>query len=81
MQQADTIEITEKLDASGLSCPLPILKTRKAIQKLQTGDVLQVISTDIGSEKDIEAFCRQTGHALLASESGGGSFTFTIRKQ
>ncbi|PLX44137.1 MAG: sulfurtransferase TusA family protein [Hyphomicrobiales bacterium] len=75
---APTIDHT--LDASGLSCPLPILKTRKTIQAMQAGEVLKVISTDIGSQKDIEAFCRQTGHALLGSESEAGSFIFTIRK-
>ena len=81
MTTPDTITITERLDASGLSCPLPILKTRKSIQKLATGDILQVVSTDAGSQKDIEAFCRQAGHALLGSKADAGTYTFTIRKQ
>lgn len=81
MADLNTIEITQTLDATGLSCPLPILKTRKTIKQMQTGEVLQVTSTDTGSQKDIESFCRQTGHALLASEAHAGTFTFTIRKQ
>lgn len=81
MPSPGTIEVSHKLDASGLSCPLPILKTRKAIKSMQTGEILQVTSTDVGSQKDIESFCQQTGHALLGSEARGNSFIFTIRKQ
>ena len=52
----------EVLDASGLNCPMPILKTKKAISKMDSGKILEVISTDAGSVKDIEAFCNQTGN-------------------
>lgn len=68
------------LDATGLNCPLPILRTRKAIAALASGELLEVKSTDPGSVKDIESFCKQTGHELLASEDTGASFIFRIRK-
>lgn len=68
------------LDASGLNCPLPILRTKKAIAALQSGEQLEVISTDPGSVKDLESFCSQTGHALLSSIQVDGRFVFNIRK-
>jgi tRNA 2-thiouridine synthesizing protein A len=73
-------EITESLDARGLNCPLPILRTKKTISKLSQGDVLEVISTDPGSLKDIESFCIQTGHELLSSNQNDGDYIFNIRK-
>ncbi len=76
-----TIENTETLDARGLNCPLPILRTRKVIATLNEGDVLQVTATDPGSLKDIESFCNQTGHELLTSSQQGNDFVFQIRKQ
>ncbi len=72
--------VTHELDASGLSCPLPILKTRKAIGGLATGEVLRVLSTDHGSLKDIESFCNQTGNDLLSSKECDGAYEFLIRK-
>ena len=72
--------VTHELDASGMSCPLPILKTRKAISGLATGEVLRVLSTDHGSLKDIESFCNQTGNDLLSSTQTDGSYEFLIRK-
>ncbi len=76
-----SIEITETLDARGLNCPLPILRTRKVISTLSEGDVLEVTATDPGSLKDIESFCNQTGHELLSSSQADGNFVFQIRKQ
>ncbi len=73
-------EITERLDARGLNCPLPILRTKKTISKLEIGDVLEVTSTDPGSLKDIESFCIQTGHELMSSNQNDGDFIFNIRK-
>jgi tRNA 2-thiouridine synthesizing protein A len=73
-------EVAEKLDARGLNCPLPILKTRKAINNLGTGDVLEVISSDPGSVKDMASFCQQTGNRLLASNESDNSFVFLIEK-
>ena len=73
-------EVAEKLDARGLNCPLPILKTRKAINNLGTGDVLEVTSSDPGSVKDMASFCQQTGNRLLASNESDNSFVFLIEK-
>jgi len=69
-----------ELDAKGLNCPLPILRAKKSINELSSGQVLKVIATDPGSVKDFEAFCKQTGHSLLSSEEAGGEFVFRIQK-
>ncbi len=68
------------LDARGLNCPLPILRTRKALAGLQDGETLRVISTDPGSVKDMESFCNQTGNELVENASENGEFHFIIRK-
>jgi tRNA 2-thiouridine synthesizing protein A len=68
------------LDATGLNCPLPILKTKKALQKMDAGQILEVISTDAGSVKDIEAFCNQTGNKLIETAEEDSRFVFTIEK-
>lgn len=69
-----------ELDARGLNCPLPILRTRKSIQSLSSGQVLKIIATDPGSVKDLEVFCKQTGHQLLDSRQSNGEYHFSIRK-
>ena len=68
------------LDAKGLNCPLPILRARKALGGMTTGSVLQVLSTDPGSVKDFEAFCRTTGNELVSSSTDGGVYSFLIRR-
>jgi tRNA 2-thiouridine synthesizing protein A len=68
------------LDACGLNCPLPILKTKKAINKMEIGHVLEVLSTDAGSVKDLEAFCNQTGNKLISTVEDDGKYTFIIEK-
>ncbi len=68
------------LDTKGLNCPLPILKAKKTIKGLANGDTLKVESTDPGSQKDFEAFCRSTGHKLLEQAEAGGVFTYVIEK-
>jgi tRNA 2-thiouridine synthesizing protein A len=73
-------EVAEELDARGLNCPLPILKAKKAINKIGSGDVLRIIATDPGSVKDFEAFTKQTGHDLIETSEDGGEFTFLIKK-
>lgn len=70
----------QELDASGLNCPLPILRAKKAITSLSAGQVLRIIATDPGSVKDFEAFCKQTGNELLDSGEEGGKFVFSIKK-
>ena len=72
--------IADKLDARGLNCPLPILRTRKALNQLGSGEVLEVIATDAGSVKDMVSFCEQTGNRLLSSSEADSSFVFLIEK-
>ena len=69
-----TITPDKSLDASGLNCPLPVLKTKKAIEELQSGQVLEVITTDPGAKADIPAFCNRTGHQLLETVEEGGVY-------
>jgi tRNA 2-thiouridine synthesizing protein A len=70
----------ELLDARGLKCPLPVLRARKAMQRLAPGDVLDVRATDPGAVKDFQAFCEATGHELLESREQAGEFFVRIRK-
>jgi tRNA 2-thiouridine synthesizing protein A len=73
--------IERELDARGLNCPLPILRTKKTLNELSSGQVLRILATDPGSLRDFEAFARQTGHALLASTENAGEFHFLLRKK
>ena len=68
------------LDAQGLLCPLPVLKARKALKAMAAGEILEVLATDPGAVKDFAAFCRTTGHELVASSESAGIFRFAIRK-
>ena len=71
---------TQDLDARGLNCPLPILRTKKAMNGLASGDILKVVSTDKGSAQDIPAFCKQTGNELVESSQVDGEYVFFIKK-
>ena len=73
-------DFDQELDASGLNCPLPILRAKKALGTMQGGQVLRVIATDPGSVKDFEAFAKQTGNELLSSGEEGGKFVFLLKK-
>ncbi len=73
-------DFDDELDASGLNCPLPILRAKKSLAALDSGKVLRIIATDPGSVKDFEAFARQTGNELIESGEEGGKFQFKIRK-
>jgi tRNA 2-thiouridine synthesizing protein A len=68
------------LDCSGMSCPMPILKTKKAVDALQSGQVLKMIATDPGSTSDMQAWTEKTGHHLVESEKDGDKFIFYIKK-
>jgi tRNA 2-thiouridine synthesizing protein A len=74
------MESNQILDARGLNCPLPILRTKKSLSTLQSGETLKVVATDPGSLKDMVAFCTQTGNTLLSSQQSGSDFEFFIRK-
>jgi tRNA 2-thiouridine synthesizing protein A len=70
---------TEELDARGLNCPLPILRAKKALNTLTSGDTLHILATDPGSIKDFESFSKQTGNELLESKEISGEFSFVIK--
>lgn len=79
-QETTMSNATQELDARGLNCPLPILRARKALNGLQSGQTLRIRATDPGSVKDFAAFCNQTGNELISSEQNGGEYVFQIRK-
>ena len=68
------------LDAKGLNCPLPILKTKKALDTIEVGQVLKMISTDPGSIPDVAAFSRRTGHQIVQQSEGDGEYVFWLRR-
>ena len=71
---------TAVLDAKGLKCPLPVLRARKALKPLQSGDILEIIASDPDSPRDFQNFCETTGDTLLKSEEVEGLFFFEIQK-
>lgn len=70
-----------EVDASGLNCPLPILKAKKALAGLSSGQVLKLVSTDPGAQRDFEAFAKQTGNALIAQEDSGSARAFYLQRR
>jgi len=74
-----TQSVNATLDARGLSCPLPILKTKKALAQLGHGELLELITSDPGSVKDLSSFCEQTGHQLISSEINEDEFVFIVK--
>ena len=73
-------DFDQELDASGLNCPLPILRAKKALSGIEAGQILHIIATDPGSVKDFEAFAKQTGNELVESREEGGKFYFLMKK-
>lgn len=71
----------KELDARGLNCPLPILRAKKALSDMTTGQILRIVATDPGSVKDFEAFAKQTGNALVDQAAAGKEFTFFLKKK
>lgn len=71
----------KELDARGLSCPLPIVKTKKSLNDMASGQVLRVVATDSGSVKDMQAFSNQTGNPLVESSQDGSAYIFYLRKK
>jgi tRNA 2-thiouridine synthesizing protein A len=69
-----------ELDARGLNCPLPILRAKKALNDLSSGQTLRILATDPGSVKDFQAFAKQTGNELLESNEANGQYTFILKK-
>ena len=70
-----------ELDARGMSCPLPILRAKKSLSEMCSGQVLRIVATDKGSVNDFAEFCRQTGNVLLSSKVQGGEFVFLVRRR
>lgn len=73
--------IDKEIDTRGLNCPLPILKAKKALSELASGQVLKVVSTDAGSLRDFQAFCKQTGNDLLEQQTVDGDFIHVLRRR
>jgi len=69
-----------ELDTRGLNCPIPILRTKKFLTTMETGEIVRIMATDPGSVKDFEAFARQTDNELLSSTEAKGEFQFTLKK-
>ena len=75
------MDADQELDTRGLNCPLPILKAKKALAVLTSGQLLKVVSTDPGSLRDFQAFCRQTGNELVEQETVGAEFVHVLRRR
>jgi tRNA 2-thiouridine synthesizing protein A len=79
MHAMDTID--REVDARGLNCPLPVLRTKKALNDMKSGQVVRIVATDPGSVRDFEAFARQTGNALLEHGESDGTFWFLLKRR
>jgi tRNA 2-thiouridine synthesizing protein A len=75
------MQVDKELDTRGLNCPLPILKAKKALAELQSGQTLRVVSTDAGSLRDFQAFAKQTGNELLEQQTEGTDFIHVMRRR
>jgi tRNA 2-thiouridine synthesizing protein A len=75
------MEFQKELDARGLNCPLPILKAKKALAEMTSGQILRVLATDPGSVRDFQAFCRQTGNELVGQSESNQEFTFFMKRK
>lgn len=72
--------VNRVLDTRGLNCPMPIVKTKKAIEEMNTGEIIKVMATDPGSKRDFESWCRKSGNNLLETSESDGVFTYLIEK-
>ena len=75
------MHIDKELDARGLNCPLPILKAKKALSDMQSGQTLRVVATDAGSVRDFQAFAKQTGNELLEQQTVGADYIHVMRRR
>ncbi len=75
------MQIAKEIDTRGLNCPQPILKAKKALTELTSGDLLKVVSTDAGSVRDFQAFAKQTGNELISQETAGTDFIHVMRRR
>lgn len=75
------MNVNKELDTRGLNCPLPILKAKKALADMVSGEILRVVSTDAGSMRDFQAFAKQTGNELVGQEASGSDFIHLMRRR
>ena len=75
------MEVDREIDTRGLNCPLPILKAKKSLNDMTTGQLLKVVSTDPGSIRDFQAFARQTGNALVEQQTVGSDFIHVLKRR
>lgn len=75
------MDVTKEIDTRGLNCPLPILKAKKALTDLNSGQLLRVFSTDAGSVRDFQAFAKQTGNELVEQQTTGTDFVHVLRRR
>jgi TusA-related sulfurtransferase len=75
------MHIDQEIDTRGLNCPLPILKAKKALTAMESGQVLKVVSTDTGSVRDFVAFAKQTGNELLSQTTEGNDFVHVLKRR
>ena len=75
------MEFDKEVDATGLKCPLPILRCKKALSEIESAQVLKITATDTGAVKDFKAFCTQTGHTLLQLDEANDVYVFYIKKR
>jgi tRNA 2-thiouridine synthesizing protein A len=75
------MDFDKELDARGLNCPLPILRAKKALTDMLSGQVLKIVATDPGSVKDFQSFCKQTGNELLQHTEANKEFTFFMKRK
>ena len=81
MTDNQLMDIAKEVDARGLNCPLPILKAKKGLAELQSGELLRVLSTDPGSVRDFQAFAKQTGNELVEQQTAGDEFIHVLRRR
>ncbi len=75
-----SVKIDQTVDASGMQCPMPLLKTKQALNTMQVGEVLEVLATDSGSFKDVPAFSKLSSHELLLAEESAGLYRYLLKK-
>lgn len=81
MRMDSQVQIDREVDARGLNCPLPILRTKKALNDMTTGQVLRILATDPASVRDFQAFAKQTGNQLVEQREQDGAFLFLLRRK
>ena len=77
----DGLDVASHLDAKGLSCPMPLLRTKKEIDKINSGEILEILGTDPGSRNDLPGWCTRSGHEFLGEKEDSGFIRFYVKKK